>query len=150
MSNEINRILKQFADLQHGESWIGNNFKQVLHGITAATASRAFNEDTNSIWSLIAHLIYWRTTVANRLGGTNDKPTFQDFHLPEEMSDENWKQTLIDFEASYHILRNSLLHLKPENIDKPSPVERQSFYDVIIGCLQHDAYHLGQIALLKK
>ncbi len=35
MGNEINRILKLFTDLQHGDCWIGTNFKEALHGVDA-------------------------------------------------------------------------------------------------------------------
>ena len=28
--------------------------------------------------------------------------------------------------------------------------KEQTFYELIMGCLQHDAYHLGQLMLLKK
>ena len=38
MVNEINRILKLFANLQHGECWNGTNFNEVPHGAGAELA----------------------------------------------------------------------------------------------------------------
>jgi uncharacterized damage-inducible protein DinB len=149
MGNEINRILKLFADLQHGDCWIGENFKSVLHGIDASRAAQA-NGNTNSIWQLVAHLTYWRSRVVNRLTGSDNPPPFPDFLLPETLSEANWKQALLDFEAAYHTLRSAISHIKEENLDKPSPREGQTYYELILGCLQHDAYHMGQIMLLKK
>ncbi|MFT3679106.1 MAG: DinB family protein [Ferruginibacter sp.] len=148
--SEINRIVKLFADLQHGDCWIGTNFREALHGVDHNLAAKNINPDTNSIWQLVSHLIYWRTSVNNRLNGTLNLPPFPDFKLPEEINDASWKQTLHDFESAYHVLRNTLMHFKPENLEKPSPRPEQSFYQLIIGCLQHDAYHLGQIVILKK
>ena len=150
MGNEINRLLKQFASLQHGDCWIGINFKEALHAVDSAKACKKLSEDGNSIWMLAAHLIYWRTAVVNRLTGSLNPPPFSDFLLPEQLNEENWKQTLHDFEAAYHLLRTAILNCKEENLDKPSPRPEQSFYELIAGCLQHDAYHLGQIVLLKK
>jgi uncharacterized damage-inducible protein DinB len=150
MANEINRILKQFAGLQHGDSWIDNSFKQVLHGVDAEKAMKNISGKTNSIWLLVAHVIYWRTSVVNRLTGSGNPPPFQDFHLPDEPNEENWNQALHDFEAAYHLLRNAIHHFHEENLDKPSPKKEQTFYELMIGCLQHDAYHLGQMMLLKK
>lgn len=149
MAIEINRILKLFADLQHGDCWIGVNFKEALHGIDAATAAKRIAPEGNSIWMLTAHLIYWRTRVTNRLNGNDNPPPFKDFMLPNELSEANWKQTLLDFEAAYHTLRNAIHSMKDEQLDKPSPREGQTFYQLIMGCLQHDAYHLGQIVFLK-
>jgi uncharacterized damage-inducible protein DinB len=150
MSIEINRMLKLFADLQHGDCWVGTNFKEALQGVDAAKASATISEEGNSIWQLATHLIYWRTTVVNRLNGSDNLPPFRDFFIPDALTDANWKQTLLDFESTYHVLRNAIQHMKDEQLDKPSPKPGQSFYQLIMGCLQHDAYHLGQIVLLKK
>jgi uncharacterized damage-inducible protein DinB len=150
MAIEINRIVKLFTDLQHGDCWIGTNFKETLHGVEAAMAADTIGANSNSIWQLTTHIIYWRTTVVNRLTGSNNPPPFKDFLLPEELSEVNWKQTLQDFEAAYHALRTAINKIKEEQLDKPSPKEGQTFYELIMGCLQHDAYHLGQMVLLKK
>ena len=150
MSIEINRMAKLFADLQHGDCWIGTNFKEVLHGVDAVMAADTISVNNNSIWQLTAHVIYWRTTVVNRLTGSDSLPAFKDFLLPGELSDTNWKQTLLDFEAAYHLLRNAINTIKDEQLDKPTVRKDQTYYHLIMGCLQHDAYHLGQMMLLKK
>lgn len=150
MAIEINRIVKQFEALQHGDCWIGTNFKEVLHGVDAAMAADTIAKDTNSIWQLTAHIIYWRSTVVNRLSGSDNPPPFKDFLLPAVLNDASWKQTLQDFEAAYHSLRAAILKMKDEQLDKPSPKEGQTIYQLILGCLQHDAYHLGQMMLIKK
>ncbi|MBS1511567.1 MAG: DinB family protein [Bacteroidetes bacterium] len=150
MAIEINRILKLFADLQHGYCWIGTNFKEVLHGVDASLAADVVLPDANNIWKLTAHIIYWRTTVVNRLTGSDNPPPFKDFVLPNELTEATWKRTLQDFEAAYHALRAAIHNIKDEQLDKPSPKEGQTFYQLIMGCLQHDAYHLGQMVLLKK
>ncbi|HMO61740.1 MAG TPA: DinB family protein [Ferruginibacter sp.] len=148
--SELTRIVKLFADLQHGDCWIGTNFKEALHAVTAEQAAAATINIANTIWQLVAHVTYWRTVVNIRLNGTTDLPPFQDFRLPEVQDDITWKQAIHDLETSYHVLRNTLLHFKEENLDKPSPRPEQTYYHLIMGCLQHDAYHLGQIVLLKK
>jgi DinB superfamily len=147
---EIKRIAKLFADLQHGDCWIGVNFKEVLYDVDAALAVKTVNSHSNSIWQLVFHLTYWRTVVVNRLNGSLSLPPFRDFALPDELSEENWKQTLLDFENAYHLLRSTILHFKAEDLDKLSPKPDQTFYQLIMGSLQHDAYHLGQIVLIKK
>jgi uncharacterized damage-inducible protein DinB len=149
MAIEINRIVKLFTDLQHGDCWIGNNFKQTLHGVDAAMAAESISETGNSIWQLTSHIIYWRATVVNRLSNSDSTPPFKDFLLPSELNDANWKQTLQDFEGAYHALRAAINKIKDEQLDKPTVRNNQTFYQLIMGCLQHDAYHLGQMILLK-
>lgn len=149
MAIEINRIVKLFTDLQHGDCWIGNNFKQTLHGVDAAMAAESISESGNSIWQLTSHIIYWRSTVVNRLSNVDSVPPFKDFLLPVELNDVNWKQTLQDFEAAYHALRAAIIKIKDEQLDRPTVRKEQTFYQLIMGCLQHDAYHLGQMIVLK-
>lgn len=146
---EINRLLKQFAALQHGDCWIGVNFKEALHGIDAITAATRIAAKGNSIWMLTAHITYWRTRVTNRLHGNDNTPPFNDFTLPDELTNASWKQTQLDFEAAYHTLRHAIQVMKDERLDTPSPRAGQTFYQLIAGCLQHDAYHLGQIVFIK-
>lgn len=150
MGNEINRILKLFADLEHGDCWIGVNFKEALNGVNAAMAAHGTGSGTNSIWQLVSHITYWRSRVVNRLTGSDNPPPFPDFLLPAELNEEHWRQTLHDFEAAYHLLRTAIHNLREENLDKQSPKEGQTYYQLIQGCLQHDAYHLGQIVMLRK
>lgn len=150
MNSQVTRIEKLYTDLHHGDSWIGTNFKDALHGITATIAAAKPFENCNSIWQLVSHVIYWRTKVTNRIHGNNNPPPFIDFRLPEEMDEDNWKRTIHDFESAYHQLRNAIHTFKDEHLDKPSPKEGQTYYQLMIGCLEHDAYHLGQIILLKK
>lgn len=147
---EINRIAKLFADLQHGDCWIGINFKEALYGVDAALAVKTVSNHTNNIWQLVFHLTYWRTSVINRLNCSLTPPPFKDFALPDDLSEENWKQALLDFENCYHQLRSTILNFKAEKLDKPSPRPEQTYYQLMMGCLQHDAYHLGQIVLIKK
>jgi uncharacterized damage-inducible protein DinB len=88
--------------------------------------------------------------VVNRLTGSSNPPPFADFLLPEKITAANWKQTLHDFEAAYHLLSTALHNIKDEQLDKPTVRKDQTYYELIMGCLQHDAYHLGQMVLLKK
>lgn len=150
MANELNRILKLFEDLQHGDCWIGNNFKEVLQGTNADMAVKKISPHTNSLWQLVSHITYWRTLVVNRLTGSDNPPPFQDFLLPGNCNEESWRQTLHDFEAAYHLLRNAIHHFNEASLEKPSPKKTQTYYELMMGCLQHDAYHLGQMMLLKK
>ncbi len=150
MANEINRILKLFADLQHGNCWIGTNFKEVLHGVEAGDATTKIAGNINSIWQILAHITYWRSLVVNHLTGSDNPPPFPDFKLPDSFDEDSWQQALHDFEAAYHLLRNAIHNFKEENLDRPSPKPGQTFYELIMGCLQHDAYHLGQMMILKK
>lgn len=148
--NEINRILKLFYDLQQGDCWIGNSFKDTLEGVAAPAAAQPVKDGTNSAWQLVVHINYWRTSVINRINGSLASPPFADFTLPAVLNEESWRQSLRDFESVYQQLYKAIQDFPLEDLDNPSPRIEQTFYQLIMGCLQHDAYHLGQLAFIKK
>lgn len=148
--NELTPVIRLFTDLQHGDCWVGTNFREALHGIPASVARQTTGKSPNSIWQLVYHVMYWRATVINRLSGNLNPPPFTDMSLPGKLDEEEWRRTLLDFETLYHQLRTALIHFKPALLHQPSVKPEQTHYQLIMGCLQHDAYHLGQLVLLKR
>ena len=146
---ELQKIVQLFTDLQNGECWIGVNLQGALAGVNADTAVLKRNETGNNIWQLVNHLIYWRKTVMIRLSGKNERPERVDFYFPEERTEIVWKQTLTEFEKVSAALLNTIKGFDAGNLDLPSPKKEQTYYQLMMGCLQHDAYHMGQIVLLK-
>lgn len=147
---EIQKMVQLFDDLQKGDCWAGMNMQQALSGVDAATAAYKRKENGNSIWQLVNHLIYWRKTVMIRLAGKNERPPIPDFYQPEERTETSWQASLLEFEVVYLTLREALMAFDEDKLDAPSPMPGQTYYQLLMGCLQHDAYHMGQIVLLKK
>lgn len=147
---ETEKIARLFEALQQGESWVGLNFEQVTAGVHAAGALSKTIAGGNNIWQLINHLIYWRKTVIIRLQGILATPPMPEFYLPEDQSEEAWKDTLYQFDEVYALLRQSILDFDAQQLDRPSPMQAQTYHQLLLGCLQHDAYHMGQMVLLKK
>lgn len=147
---EIQKIVQLFDDLQKGECWAGMNMQQALSGVDAETAAYKRKENGNSIWQLVSHLIYWRKTVMIRLTGKNERPPIPDFYQPEENTETSWQACLLEFDVVYLTFREALMAFDEDKLDAPSPMPGQTYYQLLMGCLQHDAYHMGQMVLLKK
>jgi len=148
--SEKQKIIQLFDELQQGDCWIGVNMQQALAGVDAATAVYKRKESGNNIWQLVNHLIYWRKTVMIRLQGKNARPPMPDFYLPDDRSEASWQQTLKHFEEVYLSFRDTILAFDADTLDNDSPMKGQTYYQLLMGCLQHDAYHMGQMVILKK
>ncbi len=146
---ELQRIAAEFEKLQQGECWIGMNMEKALAGITAEAAQKN-HAGSNTIWQLVSHLTYWRKEVISRLDGSDTLQDMTDFFVPEIADDTNWQDTLIHFRDIYHALQKAILDFDEGILHMPSPKKEQTYYGLLVGCLQHDAYHLGQIIILKK
>ena len=46
--NELNRIVKLFTEMHHGDCWLGVNFKTARHGLQAEMTSKVTIENSNS------------------------------------------------------------------------------------------------------
>ncbi len=147
---EKDKIIQLFDLLQKGDCWIGVNMQQAISGVDAKLASAQFYKGGNTIWQLVNHLIFWRKTVIIRLQGKNALPPMPDMYLPADLSETSWRTTKDHFEEVFLALREILVAFDDTKLDTDSPKKGQTYYDLITGCLQHDAYHLGQIVQLKK
>lgn len=147
---ELQKIVQLFTDLQKGDCWIGLNLQDALSSVDAATASYKRTENGNAIWQLVNHLIYWRKTVMIRLNGKNERPEMTDFYFPENRTEVLWQETVTEFEKVSDTFIQTLKAFDENKLDQASPKKEQTYYQLLMGCLQHDAYHMGQIVLLKK
>lgn len=120
------------------------------------TEQEAFEQPAagiHSIAELIAHVIYWRTPLIKALQGKKDyKGSVEhpdNWRSPEQLKAKGWKELLKEFDESQHTMLSLLRNAKPEFFTSEyAPGRTWSF--VVEGIVQHDIYHLGQIALVKK
>ena len=72
------------------------------------------------------------------------------FLLRRPATDANWQKTRDAFRASDQEFREALTKLDAGRLDDLSATGKRSFYSEAHGVIQHNVYHAGQIALLKK
>ncbi|HVZ26848.1 MAG TPA: DinB family protein [Sediminibacterium sp.] len=146
---ESQKIVDLFRKLQDGDCWIGLNMAQVLKGLSASVAARKPYPKGNSCWMLLNHLIYWRKIVISRLTGETSTPPMPDFYQPADTSDAAWTTAKLHFEQISRELIAKIQQFDAAKLQEASPVKGQTYYALLMGCLQHDSYHIGQIQLLK-
>ena len=100
----------------------------------------------------------WVREVRRRLErGNPQMPEDGDWPLPPKPTEGNWWQSLDELAGAHAELRDAVHHFPEQKLDEPVSVARDaplgsgvSFQAMLQGLLQHDAYHLGQVALLKR
>jgi uncharacterized damage-inducible protein DinB len=150
MASPLFHIVAEYVKLQEGDCWIGLNFNDFLDTVDATLAMQAASPDTNTIWQLVNHLIYWRKVTCNRLRGNARLPDMEDMLLPGETTEAAWKKTRTVFTEVYDELIGHIQDFDSAILDEASPNPSQTYYELLMGCLQHDGYHLGQMVLICK
>ena len=149
---EAERIADQLRRAYEGEAWHGPALREVLAGVTAAQAARRPLRDAHTIWEIVLHIATWESVVRRRLEGEEigELPPEQDWPPVRDTSEAAWKKALADLEKGNQRLRDVIASLPEARFAETVPVKGYSFYYMLHGVVQHDLYHAGQIALLKK
>jgi len=163
-SREIEVIADEIRRSHHGDPWHGPSVAQALEGLTAAEASARPIRGAHTIWELALHLAAWRGEVARRLeSGRYGEPPEGDWpEVPRagdsvEEYEAAWTEAqkrLVDAEAA---IQRALAAMPLERLaevvggERDAPLGTGTTYVVMLhGVAQHDAYHAGQMKLLRK
>ena len=158
MRAEIARIIDELEREHSGDAWHGSPLRQILEGVDYRQAAHRPLPGAHSIWALVLHMISWKNEVRRRIeGAPAGVPLEGDWPTPPNATAEAWRDTLAALEASHHSLVSSVASLPEDKLFQPTndPRDRESgagvdHYVLLHGMVQHDVYHSGQIALLKK
>jgi len=150
--SEIKRILDQMDRAFAGEAWHGPSLMQLLDGIASEDAAAHPVLDAHSIWELVNHIAAWNTIVQHRAAGeaVTDVTGERDWPPLFEVSEVAWMRALEDLQASRARLRGVVERLSEDQLAQKAPGEEYSIYFMLHGLIQHDLYHAGQMAILKK
>lgn len=105
----------------------------------------------HSIWELVLHIQAWMQAAHRRLHGDPAELSQQeDWPAVPEPNETEWKRAVASLEAAHNRLRDAVAGLPDSALDAITPGKRHSQEFLLHGVIQHNLYHAGQIALLKK
>ncbi|MCL4522394.1 MAG: DinB family protein [Acidobacteria bacterium] len=149
---ETEQIADQLRRAYEGEAWHGPSLKEILADVTAKQAAARPVAGAHSIWEIVRHIAAWEGIVLRRMGGAVVKNVGTEVDWPpvRETSVAAWQRTLKALQASNRKLRTAIAKMTDQRLRARVPGKEASFYGELHGIVQHDLYHAGQIALLKK
>jgi uncharacterized damage-inducible protein DinB len=156
--SEASRLIDQFDRAHDGDPWHGSPIKQILKGVTAEEAARRPPNGAHSIWELVLHVTGWRNEVARRATGEPaGEPAAGDWPPIGDPTAEAWAAALAALDDSHAQLVKVVRGMSDEHLLKATNDPRNrplgtgvSYYQLLHGIVQHDAYHAGQMAIVKK
>lgn len=117
-----------------------------LTGVTADSAGiRPADQAKNALW-ILGHIVYWRSRILELLGsepvwGEGTKPEFRGVKLgnPPVAVDRDFDSLLGDLEAARSATDRALEGDVPEEVHAD-----------LLSLALHEAYHVGQLGLLRR
>src|ERR1051326_535383 len=150
---EIDRILDQLKRAFEGNAWHGPSVKELLIGVTAAQAHARPLENGHTIYELVRHIAVWEDVGRRRLEGDPAEVPIsspEDWPPADDLSEAAWEQAKDALERGHQALVEAISRVPESRLDEPILEGKSSVYVTLHGVIQHDLYHAGQIAMLKR
>lgn len=132
--------------------------KNCLAGVDDQAAQMRINERTNHIAFIVCHLLDARCFLAGYLGVTAENPFKELLEGARGIDDmkefPSLEQIVLAWQSVAEVLENRFTSITSAELKAQSsqafPVEDQTVLSGIAFLLQHESFHIGQLALLRK
>jgi uncharacterized damage-inducible protein DinB len=153
MNKEVQSIISNLERVMSGQPWFGRPVYSIMEETDPAKVSIQPGKSGHSLLELLYHMITWADFTLKSLEA--DEKT--DITAIEKMdwrtidpSLHSWKKGMEDFK-SIHEKIIQLLNKKDDTFLPEMVRHRQyNFRFLLNGLIQHNIYHLGQIAYINK
>jgi len=152
-------LLRTLRESYQGPAWHGPSLRGVLEGVSHEEAQRRAGPGRNSIWELVLHLADARHLVVGRLsraaGGGGADRFGRGYRkrwwprTPEALTPEAWRADLELLKTWQERLLEAVGRASEATLAARRKGQPRSLADEVLGVALHDAYHAGQIRLLR-
>ena len=151
---KIQSFLQSARDSFDGKPWYGTSIMQILEKVSDAQINTVPEGFQKSIATLFRHMLAWKIFVIAKLKGKAD------YRIPEESitnwdyepinPKEEWNELKAEFAQKHKELMLLVEDLTDHDLDQQVEGSIYTKEYLIRGAIQHDIFHLGQIALIMR
>jgi uncharacterized damage-inducible protein DinB len=151
-TNESALLADQLRRAFEGDAWHGPAILELLADIDAPTAAMHPIKDVHSIWELVLHIAAWDDAVNRRivLGRALELQDEENFPPVKGKSSAEWKKAVDHVKQAHKQLLRTVEALPDQRLTEQVPGKTYNIRFMLEGVAQHELYHAGQIAILKK
>jgi uncharacterized damage-inducible protein DinB len=146
--SEVARIREQMRRAFEGGAWHGPAVRELIEGIDEKKAAARPIAGAHTIWELTLHIAAWKGIVRRRTLGERvvDVSPAEDWPPARGA----WPDAVAALERAHEELMRVVAGLPEARLAEGVSGKDYAVYDLLHGIVQHDLYHAGQIALLRK
>ena len=153
MDNEIQSIIRRIENVNSGEPWFGRAVFSILEEVDAKKVYTNPNNTGHSLIDLLYHMITWADFTLKRI----EKDKINDLAAAEELDWRkidpklhDWKKGVKEFKAIQNKILALLKKKEDSFLEGKVDYRQYNFRFLLNGMIEHNIYHLGQIAYLNK
>jgi uncharacterized damage-inducible protein DinB len=152
MNKEIQSIITNLEKVNTGQPWYGRAVYEMLDEIDPAIVYKKPNKQ-HSLAELLYHMITWADFTLHRLKGDKEKDmaVFEELDWREiDPKIHTWKKGLAEFKAIHKEIIELLNEKDDAFLKEMVDYRKYNFRFLLNGLIQHNIYHIGQVAYVKK
>lgn len=150
-SSEGERIALELTQALNGDAWHGPSLREILESVMMEEAMQRPIPAAHNIWELVLHITSWINITKRRITGGQPEPLEnEDWPHTGPFSEGNWTAARDALIESHERLIEIVAALSDADLMSNVPQGKRTVSNMLHGVAQHDAYHGGQISILKK
>ena len=146
-------VVDQLKRAHLTDAWHGLSLSEILKGITVHQGAAKPLKNCHSIWELVLHIEAWNRLIEARIKKKRlEKMTVKlDWpSVPKNKTAATWQNSLKKMHRSVASLYGFIEKSNESILDRSVAGKSYNVEHMMHGVVQHNLYHAGQIALLKR
>lgn len=153
-TREVRQLLSIIDQAYDRQSWHGTNLRGSIRRIAPEQVAWRPARGRHNIWEIVVHAAYWKYVAWRRVVG-EARGSFplkgsNWFRRPQDTSGSGWRSDVALLDQMHRSLRDAVAKLPPRELYRTPSGSKVSNFALLSGVAAHDAYHAGQIQLLKR
>ena len=151
MNPEIQSIIQDMEEVFCGNPWYGKAVLTLLDEIDSSKVYIKANGISHSLIELLYHMLTWQEYTQHQLENKLDLSTYQLLDWTETNPEiHTWNTGIAELKASHNKIINLLQDAPDDLLEKEVQFKKFSTRVLLHGMIQHNIYHIGQIAYVNK
>ncbi|MBO9634873.1 MAG: DinB family protein [Chitinophagaceae bacterium] len=149
----IKRFVKHQLDIISEEPWFGDGFRSKIDQLSNEEAFIKPLPSLHSVAELLSHCTEWKKEGINQLKGNLPVLNMEspdNWKTIETLKKMGWEKIREDFYDAVKKLVSILKTKDDDFLEELTADKRYTYQYLLEGLLDHDVYHMGQIAITIK
>jgi uncharacterized damage-inducible protein DinB len=153
MNKEMQAFAVSMQEVFSGEPWYGKSVLEIFNGVDADKVYQKPNDQSHSMIELLYHMVTWVEFTLHRLEKQQnyDEDAMQTLDWRETNYEyHTWNNGVAGFTAATNKVIALLKDCPDSLLDEKVDFRDYNFRYLLNGLIQHNIYHIGQVAYLDK
>jgi uncharacterized damage-inducible protein DinB len=153
MNKEIQTIITNLDQVLNGQPWYGRPVYEILEEADGDIQYIKPNSNSHSLIDLLYHMVSWAEFTQKRI----EKEQIENLAVFEALDwrqidpdAHDWQKGLAALKASHNKIIELLQTKDDAFLEEKVDYRKYNFRFLLNGLIQHNIYHLGQIAYVSK